>query len=787
MTSLCDQVMSYLETLGFSFLEHSDDFLIADKVDFGGTRDTRLMWIPKEPGHERDIQYIERQLVRQFEEKTKRYPNARSWVVAHTFEGFSQDFRAEATKYEVLLRVPVQFFDTPFKYEEAPQIRSAIKELRSPVARIPQPYSVLSMGISQDGGGDLLEQLWNEFYFPDRPRLRIVVGPAGIGKTWLFRALFSRLYDHFLKQKSRLEFFPRPIPLIPSYLQTGMLRTHELLNSFMDSEVASPVRLETFKWMVAQGYASWLFDGLDELYMEDPEFFDVLTELLTRPDNRAQVLVCARESLLTSCEAFAEFLSDYGADPTVRVYRLEGWGHQSKVSFARLYFDPPRDSQFITYISRTDSLRSLSSLPYYCDLLRKIFEQERDRDFVDDVALIDHVVGQIIEREKGKGLLRLEDFVANGFHEWLETVAWEFLITNFRGIDKVDVETYAKLVLNPDLSQVEQQNAVTTLVQFPLFAAGVKPGVIAFEHELIAEYLAGRYCLSRIFKEPHRLASQLGEWPDFAESLIARYLSRQLAGSPEGIRSLEKAIRAEAPTGRGFINLLHLLLLANPARDALTTLKTTMEGRDLSQIRFEGRDLNGFSFRNCNLSNTVFRDCDLRNARFEGARLAGTRFEKIRREGMEGAHFGDLAHFEFVYIDKKLLDERLAFAEWIQSMMGERGPILQPCPSAIQLRTLFLKFIRPDGSGRRSQLPIQALTRGKRHAEAPSPEEFVKACLSFGYLQDPRWHDYIRRVPGDRYNEMVKFVTDWQLSANLRALLNSVCPKPGCKHVPQLA
>ncbi len=414
------------------------------------------------------------------------------------------------------------------------------------------------------------------------------------------------------------------------------------------------------------------------------------------------------------------------------------------------------------------------------------FEQGKIEDFADDFTLIDYAVSQIIEREREKGLLKPEDFLPNGLHEWLETVASEFFATNFRGVDKVDVETYARLVLDPDLSEVEHQNAVTTLVQFPLFAAGVEPGVIAFEHELIAEYLAGRYWLRRLRDEPGRVARELGERPDFAESLIARYLSSQLAKQPQGIKRLEEAMRAGVPTDRAFVNLLQLLLLANPARDALAALKISgMEGRDLSQVRFEGRDLVRCSFRNCNLSNTVFRDCDLRETKFEGARLAGTRFEKLGREKLENAQFGDLVHFEFVYVDKKLLDERSAFAEWVQKMTGKREPILKPCPSAIQLRTLFLKFIRPDGSGRRSELPLRALTRGKRHPEAPDPEEFVKASLKFGYLQELRWHDRIRRVPGDRYNDMVNFVTDWRLSANLRELLDSVCPESDCEHIPQ--
>lgn len=786
MSNLQDQIATYFETLGFSLPERSAGFLVADRSDIGGARDTRMVWIVPELEHEDEIPHIEKGLVRQFEEKLGRYPNARGWIVAYTFGGFSQQFHAKAAEHNINLRVPIQFFDTPYKYDEAPDAQSAIKELRNPpIARIPQPYSALSGGEPQEGGDDLLEHLWTEFRLPNGPGLWFVVGPAGIGKTWLFRSLFSRLYDHFIDQKKRLESFPRPVPFIPSYLQrAGAPRTQDLIQSFVESEVATVVPQKTFHWMLLHGYTTWLFDGLDELYMGDPEFFTILEDIFTTPDSRARVLVCARESLLTSCEAFSEFISNYGSDPTVHVYRLDRWGYQPKAAFADLHFDPPKNSQFIKYISRSAPLRSLSSLPYYCDLLRVAFEEGKTEEFVDDFNLINYAILRIVEREREKGLLRLEYFTPNGFQEWLETVASEFFVANFSGVDKADVETYAGSVLRQDLSEMEHQSAVTTLVQFPLFAAGAEPGVITFEHELIAEYLAGRYWAGKILDDPRKVA-QLGERRDLSETLIGRYLSSQLAKNPQGIKRVEETMIGGALPDRVFVNLLQLLLLANPARDALAALRTSMERRDLSQIRFEGRDLAGFSFRDCNLSNVVFRDCNLREVRFEGARLAGTKFEKIGREGLRGAQFGDLSRFESAYIDRKFVDDRLAFDEWAQSMTEIRGPILKPCPSAEQLRVLFRKFVQEDGSPRRDELSRQALVRGKRVPGAESPEEFIEACIRFGYLIDLHWHDRVRRVRGEKYDEIVDFVKEWRLSSGLRALLGTICPEADCEHVPQ--
>jgi len=790
MKTLQEQIASYLETLGYGFPEVAKDFLVADKAGQSGTRDTMLVWIPPEPEHEEDIPHLERRLLGEFEDRTRQYPGASRWVVAHTFGGFSQEFaRDEAKRHNVNLRVPIQFFDTAFKSDERPdETGSALRTLRYPPARIPQPYSILVDGEPREKGDDLLEHLWQEFRFSKGPSLRIVVGPAGIGKTWLFRTLFSRLYRHFLNRKRELETFPRPIPLIPEFLPDSVvLRTRELIGKFIDAEVAVPVSRATFEWMITHGYAAWLFDGLDELYAGDQDFFQYLTDLLTRSDSQSQILISARESLLTSCETFTDFLDDYGMDPTIHMYRLDGWERPSKHAFAQLNFDPPKDDQFFAYISRSDSLRSLSSLPYYCDLLQKGFKQGKTEEFVDDFTLLDHAVSEIIEREraKPKGGLRPEDYLPNGLNEWLETVASEFFATSFKGIDIVDMEVYAGVVLDPGLSNEERENAITTLIRFPLFAAGIEPGVVAFEHELIAEYLAGRYWLHRLINDPGRVACELGMRIDFADSLIGRYMASQILRQPKGVQALVRALKTEALPGRSFTSLLQLLLSGSPARDLLKKHRISLEGRDLSKVRFIDRDLDGYCFRGCDLFGTVFRECHLQNALFEGSNFAGTKFENLSKGALEGAQFGDLERFEYAYVNGRKIEDRLAFARWMHEATGRTEPILQPCPAALQLRTLLRKFVHADGTGRRSELTARALSRGKRHPKAPRPEDCVEACLRFGYLQHTHRYDLIRRVPGDRYNDMVHFVKDWKLTDSLGELLDSLCPEPDCEHVPE--
>ena len=788
---LQEQVVSYFDTLGYSVVERSEELVVVDKIDIGGVRDTRIIWTPEEPEHDWEFSRIENRLLTSIQNKRVQYPESRGWILSYTFGGFSQEFLSNVRKHNVLLRVPIQFFDMPFKYEEAPKYQSVISDLRKAPVRIPQPFSIMRGGNLVKGNGDLLEELWQDFRSLESPKLRIVVGPAGIGKSWLFRSLFSRLYTHFINQKRRLEVFPRPIPLLPSYIKkAGTLRTRELFRSFMDTEVASVVPQSTFEWLVVHGYATWLFDGLDELYAEDQDFFNNLADILTRPvrNNRAGILICARESLLSSCEPFVEFLEDYGGEgdePVIKIYRLEGWENPSKRAFASLHFDAPRDDLFMKYITRTKSLRELSSLPYYCELLRKSFMQGDGKEFVDDFSLLQYAVGEIVRREQQKGLLRVEDFQKNGLMEWLEAVAADYYATGFKGVDRLDIEVYAYSVLTRGLSEAEKRNIVTSLVQFPLFAAGGERGTLSFEHELIAEYLAGQYWLKRLEDDPYKASQELGERLDFSETLIARFLASRIAGQQNTLRKIYDVLSTRHLPGRGFANLLQLLLMALPDRDALKPLKNVLVGKDLSYVKFVNRDLRGFSFENCDLTNTLFSQCDLREARYHGARLSGTRFEKISKDAWAGAEFGDLVHLDSVYVGKRRIENHKEFSEWLQTVTGKSSPVIEPCASAKQLRALFLKFVRPDGTGRRDELKYRALVSGKRFPGAKPPEDFVKACLSAGYLQDTRWHERIRRVPGKKYSEMVRYVTDWEMSEDIRKILDALCSEPNCSHVPR--
>lgn len=700
------------------------------------------------------------------------------------------------------IRVPIQFFDAPFKWEEAREAASAMKALSDPeslIRRVPQPYHALVNAEPEQEGEDLLPALFGEMNIGSEPRLRIVVGAAGAGKSVLYQALFSKAYGRFQEVKAAQQLSARPIAFIPDYLREAIaLRTEALVESFLRTEVAAPVRLAAFEWMLVNGLTSWLFDGLDELYSGDPDFFEYLLDLLTRPGSRAQILLCARDSLLTSSAGFARFLDQFPPSQVgiVRVYRLKDWEHSTKRAFAWVSFEGrlPREgdqdsnavNKFISAISKSASLRALSAVPYYCGLLAEECEAGTLTDVEQDYVLIERAISGIVKREISKGLLSLDQFEPDGLLEWLRTIAWEFYQSEFKGLPRADIEEYGNLVLRPELSPSERKEALTTLAQFPLFSPGLKPGLVNFKHELIAEFLAGAHLSRRIRSSPAWVAQTLGTRIDFAGSLIARFIASGLAGKQENLEAITQALRTEALPGRAFPNLLQILLLARPEGNLLKTSGIPLEGRDIRYVQFSNMDLTGISFRNCDLSDTTFKACDLKDALFEGACMSGTRFEDFTPERMTDARFGGLERFEFIYAGRQRIDSIKSMSDWLRKMTGRIEDPQEACAAAMQVRTLFLKFVHPNGQARCDELREIALGRGKKYAGAPSPQECLRASIKAGYLQEPDWRTRVKRAPGDRYTERVHFIRDWKLAPLMKQLLDSICAKPSCKHLPRL-
>jgi uncharacterized protein YjbI with pentapeptide repeats len=787
MTSLQFLVRGYLASAGFRILEQRGDCLVADKLVFGQERDTWLVWtVP--PGQEPSR--YESTLRGSISAIRLNYPDARAYLLSPSRAGFSRDMLQTLTDSRINFLVPVWFFDAPFKVEEAPKAASAIADIRSLAVsekRVPQPFRL--EGATGQSQGDLFEQLRAELARPDGATVRVIVGRAGIGKSFLFRGLFDNLYGDFLSAKAQQRTIPRPIPLLPEHLKgTYALRTEALIDNFLRTDVAAPVTRETFEWLLVNGFATWLLDGLDELYAGDPGFFEYLFNLVATSDSKAQITIWCRDSVLTTSDAFAEFCDVCSDTTALKIYRLSEWERPSKRQFAwcglegRLPKVGEQDTQnvtnFLREIDRGPTLRSLSGLPFYCDLL---LQQQRTgmlKDFADDVAMLNHVIDQMVDREIKKGLLDLRFFEPDGLTEWLEQIAVDYVEgQRYADINPDQAMEYGQLVLRADLDEKTKHHILTSLLQFPLFRAGEKTGLIAFAHDLIAETLAARAYLRMLRRQPRGVAGRLVR-VDLEDPTLLRFMASRLESVEEA--ALVDEIQHANLQGRGFAAALSLLLLARPERDLLKRIRANLEAQDLVAVRFEQRDLSSVSLRRSDLSHAVFSDCDLRGARFEGAFLNRTRFNG--RNALQDAQFGDLSRVQSVWVGNRLIEDPGKIRAWIAEATGRPEDPGEPCPIALQVAYLFRKFITPLGQPVRDDLKRNGLLAGKRFVGADLTEACLDESARSGYLTGPDYRERFRRAEGDKYAEMVALVRDSSISDGIGRLISGLCRRPGCLH-----
>lgn len=791
MHDLGELTCGYLESSGFTIVDKSESLVIADRPFVGSDRDTWVVW-PIAPGE--DTSFIEPQLGPQVRKVLLNYPDAKGFIVTTGAPAFSKDFTADLRDsfgQRINYRAAVEFFDAEFKFERARSALSAIQELRSADAsahRVPQPYSIDDA--RPERSADLFPHLLSVVSKADRPSVHIVVGRAGIGKSVLFQALFSELYERFIESKAARKVSRRPIPLLPAHRRDAFgLRTELIVESFLNTEVASPIKRNLFEWLLVNGFMVWLLDGLDELYAGDPTFFDYLLDLITRKGSRAQIVVCCRDSLLTTCDAFAEFREWCAGDATsVQVYRLEPWDRGSKRLLAYLALEKRRPhsgdresesvAAFMQRVDESPSLKAVSDLPYYCRLLIDLHERGELRQFDNDLELVDFAVERMIAREQEKGILDLGLFVPHGLQDWLQDIAAEYVESGMVGVSRDQASLYGQLVLRDDVHEQRRADALTTLLQFPLFTEGSAGQSVRFAHDLIAESLAARAYLRALARQAANVGHRLGALPNPTDSTLLRHMAARIGPNEEA--AIRVSLVSGEATDRGFRNLLALIMHARPQRDLLRKLSASIEGRDLSDLVFENRDLGGFSFRNANLSRTRFRNCDLRRAMFEGAILQETRFEEGNQ--LDNAEFGDLTRVRSLYEGRRRLETHEQITDWLERVTGVPARREEPCPAALQLRHLFGKYVKPLGEPRRDELKYDALLAGKRFEGAPSTEECVKSACRRGFLVGPDFRDRYRRAEGDRYAEMVRLVRDARISEEIGKLLAETCRRRGCVH-----
>ncbi|MEO0605542.1 MAG: hypothetical protein AAF211_29190, partial [Myxococcota bacterium] len=312
------------------------------------------------------------------------------------------------------LRVPVQFFDAEYQYDGNDQVLSALKNIRNDARRLRRVAQPFTIDGKPSGAPDLVAHVVASLgKRPTASRLRIIDGDAGGGKTVAFNAITEQAYRGFRQAKRELGFGLRPIAFNETHLRATnrdeRSRVDNLIEAVIHIELAQLVPREQFVWLLQNGYTTWLFDGLDEIYGGDPHFFRTIGELLDAPGSCAQILISTRDSLFRTSRYLRDFLSESRAiGRNVELLELSPWSEDAWRQMAWIHLEHEREGAqdsariqgFVDRIRGSEALRSLARLPFYCDEL-----VDMDGAFGSESDVLATIVGRMLEREWNKNVV----------------------------------------------------------------------------------------------------------------------------------------------------------------------------------------------------------------------------------------------------------------------------------------------------------------------------------------------------------------------------------------------
>jgi hypothetical protein len=505
-------------------------------------------------------------LLAAFGREVAAFPDAAGFYLVPRLQGLSQEFRSKAATLLRTpaggVRVPIELFDTPYKERQKGEARARSRKARSVVGdlieaagmlhRVAQPFLVrrgLGPGDAAPAKGDLVEHLQTELMDPaPRVRLRFIDGSAGSGKTVAFNALLKFLAEEFEAAKKERVRRRRPIAFLPDHIRGEAIGyVDDVLDAAAEADMAQAVEPEQLRWLLRHGFALWMFDGLDEFYAGDNDFFSFMDQELSDPGSEAQFLVCARDSLLSSSEAMRGFIErQLQRGSGVEIYELAPWTAQSWAQMAWLELEHGRSGaegsrkvrQFVSALEASPTLADLARLPFYCTVMLDTFKSGKGMP-KDEFELLQSIVERMVQREHGKDIFRWQDFVdidalsdaiedaaaeqriaapdtgdtrallaevldgegRSALFELIEALAHELRRNPgasgaAAGLGVDDLRNfYGRLYAGSDLADPEVERLLTVLVQFAFFGQGRHAGSVDFTHHILADYLAARYAV----------------------------------------------------------------------------------------------------------------------------------------------------------------------------------------------------------------------------------------------------------------------------------------------------
>jgi hypothetical protein len=675
----------------------------------------------------------------------------------------------EITKAGFTYQVPVYFFDREFQSGKKTTPLSQLEEEAAKFRkeRIEQPYKTGSVECDED----LLDVLISELENSKDPCLRIIVAPAGYGKTVLMGTLYTVLRDKFLGNKQKQKIGRRPLLMLPGHLRKAS-DLDSLVNNFIGDEYDYGVsNKDAFNFWLKNNFTIWLLDGLEELILRIPEEFiyTILHNYIYASDSIApQIVIAIRKPVLATSPELREPIEEWEGSG-VRVYELCDWeGKQIKRYFQKnLKLEQAEVDNFLMDISTSASLRNICSVPYYCRLVADLKNNRQMAVFNDDCELLEHAINKLCEREFSKGLDR--DIVSISTQRDLFTdVARE----SYKGnkISKLQIMEIADYYLS-EIAEDVKRNQIECLLRHAFLTQLGED--IDFLHEIIKQHLIG-LSLSQDLKNNRTDIFENQEIE--VDSLIAKNLIKNshLINWKQVTEKSSMMPSSEHDEAIGFRNIFKILLQTH-IEEKESLIKDYLQNRNLAGLMFKNLNMEGFQFQKSDLTNVEFLNCKLKNVNFNNCYFKNTSFDSL--SDLTGATTKG-ATFVFIRVGTRPVDDQKRISEYFYERTQVPTEYKGPCQAVINLTRILEKLVK---RGKGYEIPKKFIIQTKCGGGIPA-SECLENCIKDDLISETGERVKIKLK---FFEDVEQFVQSRKANRSIRKILDSICKdvKSGCEHI----
>jgi hypothetical protein len=684
-------------------------------------------------------------------------------------------------KCEFTYQVPVYFFDKEFS---AAKNSTPLKNLENEIKKLLKERIEQPCKFNEERIRDLLYHLEKELENPNKPCLRIIIAPAGYGKTVLMASLYNSLKNKFEQSKKKQKLSAKPLIMLPGHIKKAQ-DLDGLINNFIGDEYDFGVaNKEVFKFWVKHNFVVWLLDGLEELISVSKDNSDIITTILedyiTAPgSDNPQIIIAIRKSLLFSSPELKEKIEEW--KDILEIYELDEWDmeQQKKYFEKNLKLDENEKKNFMVDLENSQVLKQICKIPYYCSLVLDLKSNNQfGAYFNNELEFIKYAVEKLCEREFKKGLDKDYCPVEEVQKELFKELASASL--RQQSITKDLLEEYAKdliaMYLGKDENEFskEEKEVVEGQVKYLMRHAlltQIKED-IDFVHELIKEYFQALVLVSEL---EHERLDLFGGKEIERDSITFKYLLEN-SHNVKWSNIMEKIFKSYSPLI--FRNIMSIFLSSDDKilkqnSHLLSTYQLT--NRDLTGLVFKNLDLNDMDFTHSNLTNVEFYSCDLRKAKLNHCLIRGTFFDS--KCNLEGLSING-ANLESIRTEKGLIEDLNEIKKYFYNRTGI-SPYEGPCQATLNLRKLLEKVVRKGYKPIPRKFLLQTKCPGGANAS-----DILDACIRYGILSE-KGGDEVMCRPGVS-NEIKEFVKDTKkVSEKILKVLDDICrdKDKNCRHI----